>query len=87
MSGVLTAGQYATASLAILALAGVLFRFFVLMPLKQFIKDQTYPIQPNANGGKSLPDIAETVARIDKRVEGIERRVMRLETRQENQYP
>lgn len=87
MSGVLTAGQYATASLAILALAGVLFRFFVLMPLKQFIKDQTYPIQPNANGGKSLPDIAETVARIDKRLEGIERRVMRLETRQENQYP
>ena len=87
MSGVLTAGQYATASLAILALAGVLFRFFVLMPLKQFIKDQTYPIQPNANGGKSLPDIADTVARIDKRLEGIERRVMRLETRQENQYP
>ncbi len=87
MSGVLTAGQYATASLAILALAGVLFRFFVLMPLKQFIKDQTYPIQPNANGGKSLPDIADTVSRIDKRVEGIERRVMRLETRQENQYP
>ena len=87
MSGVLSAGQYATASLAILALAGVLFRFFVLMPLKQFIKDQTYPIQPNANGGKSLPDIANTVARIDKRLEGIERRVMRLETRQENQYP
>lgn len=87
MSGVLTAGQYATASLAILALAGVLFRFFVLTPLKQFIKDQTYPIQPNANGGKSLPDIADTVARIDKRLEGIERRVMRLETRQENQYP
>lgn len=87
MSGVLTAGQYATASLAILAFAGVLFRFFVLIPLKQFIKDQTYPIQPNANGGKSLPDIAETVARIDKRLEGIERRVMRLETRQENQYP
>ena len=87
MSGVLTAGQYATASLAILALAGVLFRFFVLMPLKQFIKDQTYPIQPNANGGKSLPDIAETVARIDKRVEGIERRVMRLEARQESQQP
>ena len=87
MTGVLTAGQYATASLAILALAGVLFRFFVLMPLKQFIKDQTYPIQPNANGGKSLPDIADTVARIDKRLEGIERRVMRLETRQENQYP
>ena len=87
MSGVLTAGQYATASLAILALVGVLFRFFVLMPLKQFIKGQTYPIQPNANGGKSLPDIADTVGRIDKRLEGIERRVMRLETRQENQYP
>ena len=84
MSGVLTAGQYATASLAILALAGVLFRFFVLMPLKQFIKDQTYPIQPNANGGKSLPDIADTVRRIDHRLESIERRVMRLEDTPEN---
>ena len=87
MSAFITVGEVATASLAIIALAGVIGRYLVLIPLKNYIKELTYPIQPNANGGKSLPDIAETVSRIDKRVEGIERRVMRLETRQENQYP
>ena len=87
MSAFITVGEVATASLAIIALAGVIGRYLVVIPLKNYIKELTYPIQPNANGGKSLPDIAETVSRIDKRVEGIERRVMRLETRQENQYP
>ena len=87
MSAFITVGEVATASLAIIALAGVLGRYLVVIPIKNYIKELTYPIQPNANGGKSLPDIAATVARIDKRVEGIERRVMRLETRQENQYP
>lgn len=87
MSAFITVGEVATASLAIIALAGVLGRYFILLPLKNYIKELTYPIQPNANGGKSLPDIAKTVKRIDSRLEGIERRVMRLETRQENQYP
>ena len=87
MSAVLTAGQYAAATTAILALIGVLFRYLVLFPLKAYIKELTYPIQPYANGGKSLADVADTVKRIDKRLEGVERRVMRLETRQENNYP
>lgn len=79
MSGVLTAGQYAAATTAILALLGVLFRYLVLFPLKAYIKELTYPIQPYANGGKSLADVADTVRRIDNRLESIERRVMRLE--------
>ena len=87
MSAFITVGEVATASLAIIALLGVIGRYLILVPLKNYIKELTYPIQPNANGGKSLPDIAETVKRIDSRLEGIERRVMRLETRQENQYP
>lgn len=87
MSAFITVGEVATASLAIIALAGVLGRYLVVIPIKNYIKELTYPIQPNANGGKSLPDIAATVARIDKRVEGIERRVMRLEARQESQQP
>ena len=87
MSAVLTVGDYATATIAVLTLVGLIFRFVVLLPLKAYIKEQTYPIQPNANGGKSLPDIADTVRRIDHRLESVERRVMRLETRQENQYP
>ena len=72
-------GQYATASLAVLALVGALFRFLVLLPLKAFIKEQTYPIQPTANGGRSLPDVALGIEAIKLRLDSIERRVMRLE--------
>lgn len=72
-------GQYATASLAVLALVGALFRVLVLLPLKAFIKEQTYPIQPTANGGRSLPDVALGIEAIKLRLDSIERRVMRLE--------
>lgn len=79
MSAVLTVGEYAAATTAILALLGVLFRYLVLFPLKAYIKELTYPIQPFANAGKSLPDVARGVERIESRLESIERRVMRLE--------
>ena len=79
MNGVLTAGQYATATLAILGLVGVLFRVLVLLPLKAYIKEQTYPIQPNANGGRSLPDIALGIEAIKFRIERLEKRLDTLE--------
>lgn len=72
-------GQVLSVLLALASLIGLFVRFIVLLPLKAYIKEQTYPIQPNANGGKSLPDIADTVRRIDHRLESVERRVMRLE--------
>jgi hypothetical protein len=75
----IVAGQYAAAIGTILGLAGVLFRFLVLLPLKAYIKELTYPIQPNANGGKSLPDIADKLNKVEAKIDGIERRVMRLE--------
>jgi len=84
MNGVLTAGQYATATIAILTLVGLVFRFLVLLPLKAYIKDLTYPIQPNANGGRSLPDVALGIEAIKLRLDGIERRVMRLEDTPKN---
>lgn len=84
MSDVLTVGNYATATIALLTLLGLIFRFIVLLPLKAYIKEQTYPIQPTSNGGNSLRDVADTVRRIDHRLESIERRVMRLEDTPEN---
>lgn len=77
-------GQVVSATLGAVTLLGLFIRFIVLLPLKAYIKEQTYPIQPNANGGKSLPDIADTVRRIDHRLESIERRVMRLEDTPQN---
>jgi hypothetical protein len=60
-----TLGIVAT-SLGIIAVLG---KWIILNPLKAFIKDQTYPIQPTANGGRSLPDIARAVDRIEKRLD------------------
>lgn len=80
MNGVLTAGQYATATLAVIGLISVLYRVFVLVPLKRLIKDMTYPIQPEANGGKSLPDIALGIEAIKFRIDRLERRIDQLDT-------
>jgi hypothetical protein len=44
-------------------------KWLIVSPLKNFIKEQTYPIQPTANGGRSLPDIARAVDRIEKRLD------------------
>ena len=60
-------------SLSVVSLAlgiiAALGKWLIVNPLKRFIKDQTYPIQPTANGGRSLPDIARTVDRIEKRLD------------------
>lgn len=51
-----------------LGIIGILLRWILVIPLKAFIKEQTYPIQPTANGGRSLPDVALSVARIEQRL-------------------
>lgn len=43
-------------------------KWLVVTPLKNFIKEQTYPIQPTSNGGRSLPDVAAAVRRIEDRL-------------------
>jgi hypothetical protein len=53
-------------SIGILTILG---KLLIVTPIKNYIKDQTYPIQPTANGGRSLPDIARTVDRIEKRLD------------------
>lgn len=57
-----------TISLA-LGIVAVIGKWLIVLPLKNFIKEQTYPIQPNANGGRSLPDIASAVSRIEVRLD------------------
>jgi hypothetical protein len=60
--------EWLTAASLTLGIIGVVFKVIILNPLKTFIKEQTYPIQPSANGGRSLPDIAHTVNRIEERL-------------------
>ena len=52
-------------ALGIIAMLG---KWLIVNPLKNFFKDQTYPIQPSSNGGRSLRDVAETVVRIEQRL-------------------
>lgn len=52
-------------SIGIIAAVG---KFLIVNPLKAYIKDQTHPIQPTSNGGRSLRDVAETVVRIETRL-------------------
>jgi hypothetical protein len=52
-------------SLGILSIIG---KYLIVNPLKNFIREQSRPIQPTSNGGRSLRDVAETVARIENRL-------------------
>jgi hypothetical protein len=76
---ILTAGQYAAAITAILILAGIAIKWGIVKPIKAYIDQATYPISPNANGGKSLPDIAYTVNRIETRIGDLDFRLSAIE--------
>lgn len=57
-------GQIAAALTAILGLGGLLVKYTIIKPLKLYIETMTRPIQPDANGGKSLPDLIDQVAEL-----------------------
>ena len=61
MSQLITAGQLAAALMAILGLAGMLVKWGIVKPIKAYIDQMTYAIQPTANGSKSLPDLIDKV--------------------------
>lgn len=59
----------------------VIGKWMIVTPLKNFIHEQTYPIQPNANGGKSLPDIASNVIEIKSSIQSLTNQIDRVEGR------
>ena len=73
--GILELGQYAAALSAIAVLLGMFIKWAIVKPIKTYIDMATYPISPTANGGKSLPDIANTVNRIETRMADIDYRL------------
>lgn len=78
-SQIILAGQIAAAVLAIVTLAGVGIKWGIVKPLKMYIDQATYQIQPGANGGSSLPDAIAAIKEIDKKVNQISGRVKKLE--------
>ena len=61
MSNIIIAGQISGALIAILTLGGMLVKYGIVKPIKAYIDQMTYAIQPYANGGKSLPDLINKV--------------------------
>jgi hypothetical protein len=61
MSLLVDLGAGAGALIAILTLFGMFIKYVVVKPIKAYIDKMTYPIQPFANGGRSLPDLVATV--------------------------
>lgn len=62
-------GQIAAALIAIFSLAGLLVKWAIVKPIKAYIDTMTYAIQPHANGGKSLPDIANAINRLELKLD------------------
>ena len=77
--GLIELGQYAGAITAIALLAGMAIKWAIVKPIKAYIDLATYPISPTANGGKSLPDIAHTVNRIEASVKELDYRLNSIE--------
>lgn len=57
----MTAGQLSASLIAILTLGGMLVKWGIVKPIKAYIDQMTYAIQPNSNGSKSLPDLIDKV--------------------------
>lgn len=61
---IILAGQYAGAVIAILTLLGLIIKWAVVKPIKIYIDQATYQIQPGTNGGLSLSDLHKKVSEI-----------------------
>jgi hypothetical protein len=76
---ILTLGQYAAAITAILVLVGIIVKWGIVKPIKTYIDQATAPIQPTANGGRSLPDVIAGIKRIETKMQLLEERLTQLE--------
>jgi hypothetical protein len=77
--GILELGQYAAALTAIAVLLGMFIKWAIVKPIKTYIDTATYQIHPEANGGRSLSDVAKTVNRIETRISDLDYRLNSIE--------
>ena len=76
---ILLIGQVSMAITAIGALLIASHRYIVVKPIQRSIAEHTSLIHPGSNGGKSLPDIALGIQRVESKIEGLSKRVDTLE--------
>ena len=79
VENIILSGQIAGAIGAIIATFILILKYMVQKPLDKRIIEVTKQIQPDANGGKSLADVAAGVLRVERKLENIGKRVTHLE--------
>jgi F0F1-type ATP synthase membrane subunit b/b' len=72
-------GQIAGALSAIGGVVFVIAKYAIVRPITNYIDARTVQIQKNQNGGRSLTDVALGVARVERKIEVISKRVELLE--------
>lgn len=73
--------QWVAICVGLVTLVTTLGRWLIVAPLKRYIEQQTHPIQPNANGGKSLPDVAVAIARVETKLDNVESWLTKVDQR------
>ena len=76
---ILTIGQYAGAISASALTLGLFIKWVIVKPIKLYIDQMTYPIQPHANGGSSLPDLILAVRDLERKVSEVDTRLETVE--------
>jgi len=76
---IIMAGQVAGALTAIGGVFYVVVKYAVVRPIQNYIDNATYQIQPHANGGRSLADVAVMVGQLKLETAIISARLEALE--------
>lgn len=76
---IIMGGQIAGALSAIGGVVFVIAKYAIVRPIQNYIDSRTEQIQKNANGGRSLTDVALGIARVERKVEVLGKRVETLE--------
>jgi F0F1-type ATP synthase membrane subunit b/b' len=76
---IIMGGQIAGALSAIGGVVFVIAKYAIVRPITNYIDSRTEQIQPWKNGGKSLTDVALGIARVERKIENLGKRVDTLE--------
>ena len=76
---IIMGGQIAGALSAIGGVVFIIAKYAIVRPIQNYIDGRTEQIQINSNGGHSLTDVALGVARVERKIEIISKRVNTLE--------
>ena len=76
---IIMAGQVAGALSAIGGVVFIIAKYAIVKPITNYIDARTIQIQKGQNGGRSLTDVALGVARVERKIENLAKRVETLE--------